>query len=279
MNEEKINELVYNITNIINEELGIANEIVRESNKLEKFIISDLKNAKKDNSGPVIKYKEHTIDNYKVFDTTVKIHYIVYTSGINFVKHKLVGEINYTNDKIEITLSLAMSNGQPIDAFFGDTIYHELTHLYQYIKSKKETLMNKKEKSLYQILKTIKNENEDNDICVFANALYISFDFEQDAMIHGLYARIMKERFGRSVELVIRCSSENDYLYDVKWAIDNIDLFPEDIFKMSKKMALLRFNNTYNRYSRKIGKILIKAQDDLDSEKYRFGELTCRFVK
>lgn len=277
MNEEKINELVYNITNIINEELGIANAIVRESNKLEKFIISDLKNASKYSNG-VISYKKNDIP-YRLFDTDVNIHYHVYTIGYNAIKNKLVGEIEYTFEKIDLHLNLAMLNGQPIDAFFGDTIYHELTHLYQYIKSKKETLMNKKENSLYQILKTIKNKNEDNDICVFANALYISFDFERDAMVHGLYARTMKERFGRSVELIIRCSFENEYLYDVKWAIDNIDLFPEDIFKMSKKSALLRFKNTYNRYSRKIGKVLIKAQDDLDSEKYRFGELTCRFVK
>jgi len=152
--------------------------------------------------------------------------------------------------------------------YFENIITHEILHIFQYNKNKIDYLSYGKYKNLYIILNDLllKNdyENNLNDIdLLFINAAYISFPFEQDAMIHGLYKHLIDKKI-TNIFSSLKTTDEYLYLEDLKNSIEKIDLFNESLFNniITKNAFLKLLKKSKNRYETKINKIMQKAYND-----------------
>ncbi|WQJ53463.1 MAG: hypothetical protein [Wendovervirus sonii] len=244
------------IHKIINEELSVSLNVEKEANKIKKLIINDLKNA---SVGFIntLKYKENTI-SYKIFDLDYKINYKVFTN-INPTSDKLYGT-TYINAH-EIDLNLCMSGGIPYPAKFDDIIFHEILHVYQYSMNKKDYLSNLSYLNLYnKVIEVMKSGSNDNDLKL-ANALYMSFDFEQDAMAHGLYG-ILKQYFKERLYDMFLKSEEYAFLSDMHDIIENPDFFDFSLFNLEKEETLKFINKKYKRYMQKLTHVYQKVYQE-----------------
>ena len=100
----------------------------------------------------------------------------------------------------------------------------------------------------------------------FANALYISFPFEQDAMIHGLYNSLINNYDLPSYMVKGEAFKTDEYLYlkDIRLAIDMIDEYDESIFNhmLSKNAFLIILNKAYKRFLSKFEKCIQHIIDE-----------------
>mgnify|MGYP003571253310 CR=1 FL=1 len=117
---------------------------------------------------------------------------------------------------------------------------------------------------LYKILSKIRKNIEnysDLDI-LFAQALYILFNFEQDAMVHGLFKDLQQYETD-NIQFKLKETDEYKFLVDLRYAIKNIDQFDESMFnnKLSKSVFLNRLQKAEQRYSTKINHIVQYISD------------------
>jgi predicted SprT family Zn-dependent metalloprotease len=150
-------------------------------------------------------------------------------------------------------MTLKIKIGNP--KYFEDIVTHEILHIFQYNKNQKKYENDSLYKILNKIRKNIENYN-DTDI-LFAQALYISYDFEQDAMVHGLFKEL-EQYDNYIIQFKLRETDEYMFLVDLRHAIKNIDQFDESLFenKLSKSAFLNRLQKAEQRYSTKINHIV-----------------------
>lgn len=244
-------------------QLSISDEIKLEAENLAKVILTDSKlNAdiiKRNGFNNVLK-NEFNID---LFDTNYNIIYYIYNiNNISELDIKLFKNlISITkNSENEIILNLLFVSGNPDTEYFYSTIYHELTHVYQYIKSKKDVLKNIKIKNLYDLIKDIKYGSQSELNILFANAIYASFDFEQDALIHETYGEFMRKTNVYTIETSITFTNTYEYIRDLEKAIDQIDNLDENLFKNTKEFYLNLFTKKLKRFKNKFGKLIVKLK-------------------
>ena len=156
-----------------------------------------------------------------------------------------------------MTLEIKIDNPK----YFEDIVTHEILHIFQYNKNQKKYEI---KDDLYKILSKIRKNIEnysDLDI-LFAQALYISFDFEQDAMVHGLFKDLQQYETD-NIQFKLKETDEYKFLVDLRYAIKNIDQFDESLFdnKLSKSAFLKRLQSAEQRYSTKINHIVQRIYD------------------
>ena len=109
----------------------------------------------------------------------------------------------------------------------------------------------------------LNHQNNFNQIEIdFTNALYISYSFEQDAMVHGLF-NSLSDNPEIANSLVFE-TEEYEYLKDIKKSIEKIDKFNETLFNnlITKNAFLIRLQKAYKRYKTKIEKVVQKVNDE-----------------
>lgn len=233
------------IKDAIFEACSVSTEISNESDKLIKII------EKKATEEPEINFM------HPVFGETVHIICKVYKSDFNLIKHKLGGLTNYTVKPIELSFDLFDDKEHP--DFFQCTIFHELTHLFQYLKAKRDLVGS--DKNLYENIKNILSTVSDDKALTFANALYASFRFEQDAMVHSLYCKLMKSNDLEASDILYN-SQEYEFIYDMKWALKHIDSFPDKYFNIDKGIFKNTVERGLERFKTHIGKAYCRYQTD-----------------
>ena len=243
----------------INESLAISDEVKNETIKLAKQIRDDaLLNITKQKDNIIGTYVENSF-NINIFGFTYQIVYQYYT----YIKNQnMLNRLRCSvNIKREIITLLVFDKPK----YFENNISHELLHIFQYFKNFHDYYnSNNKESKLYKIQQSIlenKDNYSENDI-LFTNALYASFSFEQDAMVHGLYNTL--KDFPAGVDIDVFETEEYEYLKDIKKSIENIDKFNENLFNnlITKKVFLIRLQKAYNRYKTKIEKVVQKVNDE-----------------
>ena len=119
---------------------------------------------------------------------------------------------------------------------------------------------------LYAVLNSIRKNiyNYSDDELMFIQALYISYNFEQDAMVHGLY-RDLQHCNSWSINFKLKETDEYKFLDDLRNAINNIDKFDESLFNnlISKKQFLNRLKKAEQRYSTKINHVVQLVFDNM----------------
>ena len=245
----------------LNEVLSISDEVIHESDKLCQ-IIRDKVNQEMKNVNIERYIIGNEIGNYINIRFEYSVYEQIYTIIVrNYIKinrndlDKLHGNANVIN-KI-ITLDIIMDDPK----YFEDIVTHEILHIFQYNKNQLNYANNDK---LYKILSKIRKNIEnysDLDI-LFAQALYISFDFEQDAMVHGLFKDLQQYETD-NIQFKLKETDEYKFLVDLRYAIKNIDQFDESLFdnKLSKSAFLNRLQKAEQRYSTKINHIVQRIYD------------------
>ena len=243
----------------LNESLAVSDEVKEETIKLAKQIRNDaLLNITKQKNDIIGTYVENLF-NTDIFGFTYQIIYQYYT----YIKNQnMLNRLRCSiNIKHKIITLLVFDKPE----YFENHISHELLHIFQYFKNLHDYYnSNNKESKLYKIQQSIlknKDNYSENDI-LFTNALYASYPFEQDAMVHGLYNTL--KDFPSGADIVVFDTEEYEYLKDIKNSIENIDKFNESLFNnlISKHAFLIILQKSYNRYKTKIEKVVQKVIDE-----------------
>ena len=245
----------------LNEVLSIPDDVIQESNNLCQ-IIRDKVNQELQNINIERYIIGNEIGNYINIRFEHSIYEQIYTIIVrNYIKinrndlDKLCGNANVIN-KI-ITLDIIIDDPK----YFEDIVMHEILHIFQYNKNQLNYANNDK---LYKILSKIRKNIEnysDLDI-LFAQVLYISYNFEQDVMVHGLFKEL-QQYDNYIIQFKLRETDEYMFLVDLRYAIKNIDQFDKLLFenKLSKSAFLNRLQKAEQRYSTKINHIVQRIFD------------------
>ena len=240
----------------LNEVLSISDEVIHESDKLCQIIRDkvnqEMKNMNTERYAADDGYGKYIIIHFKhnFFNLKFKIDVKNYISINENYLYRLGG--NTKIGRRQMTLEIKIDNPK----YFEDIVTHEILHIFQYNKNQKKYEI---KDDLYKILSKIRKNIEnysDLDI-LFAQALYISFDFEQDAMVHGLFKDLQQYETD-NIQFNLKETDEYKFLVDLRYAIKNIDQFDETLFdnKLSKSAFLKRLQKAEQQYSTKINHIV-----------------------
>lgn len=192
--ENEINDILFDkeLHLTINEELGVNNEVVNESNKVINLIKNSIKNTltsykqggifKKEGQEKILLFNKVNVTilwnyyNFKDYET-----YRTYSSTINAFN----GISNLNNFRITI---FAIS-GDIISNTLNNTVFHELEHLFQQIKS--NALLS--DDNFYKLVASNLN-NKNEAIRISSKILYISFKKEQEAFANGFYGFLAENK-------------------------------------------------------------------------------------
>ncbi len=261
------------LENSINEELSINTFVENESYKI-------INNIKKLFSEKTTIKKEKVCDgvnkNYVSFIHNlngIKLRFHVYI--YNFYNKDIYNEkkddviLNSTsyfdNNKTALLNIGGYSISGTIDEKeLSDTIQHEINHIFQKIKGKKSNI---KKDTLYYKIRSIFSIETDEEINTIANALYYSFDDEQDSFVNGLYAYLM------SSGLIVPWDKikKNTLVYKGLESMKKSLIFLEKIndekikqyFGISKNKCISIIEKGMQRFQNKIGKVLIKHRKEM----------------
>lgn len=247
------------IHNIITEQLSISLDVEKMSNRIKTYIIDDANKQHITTLDNGIRYKQNTI-MYNIFGQDYSIQYKIYMN-VNPNSRLLYGTA-YVNDN-ELDLCLCLLNGNPYSPKFDNIIFHECLHIYQYIKSKKDVLCNDISKTVYNRIKDILNGSTDDNDYILANALYMTFEFEQDAMVHGLYGILINVKKERLYDIFLK-SEQYLYLKDMEYVLENKDIFDYSLFNMMSKNKILKMiRENKERYIKKLMHVYQNVYDKL----------------
>jgi len=255
------NNIINAVKIALNEELSISKEVENIANALHNYIIQDftklslIKEYK-------LNYKTNTF-NYEIFGENYNINYKIYTNVNPNENYMFFGLADIQNNYIE--LNLCYYNGLPYENLFNDIIYHEILHIFQYSKNKKLYLKDNSIKKRYDAINKVLNNNYSDDEKIFANALYMAFEFEQDAMCHGLYGTLKHCKYITNIKNEYMKSDEYLYLYDIQYTLNNINNFDkncEKLFNISRKHFEKILYNSYKRYLNKLTHVYQKAYNE-----------------
>ena len=216
------------ISNIINEELGIANEVINLTNLIEKkltsFITSEVYekefSVKTELSDLNVNYVMKNFDN----ETDANM-WIAYERGND----------GYSYRDNTIYLSIVSINGDIDYVTLSDTIQHECTHYWE-MKNMHRDLYN----SDYQdVINGIRNKNP--YVSLTYSVIYYSNKNEINAFVSGSFASAMKKRtpYKNYKEFINDNSVGEIYseLSDALTTISNIDV-DEDVLFDSAAMRI-----------------------------------------
>ena len=240
----------------LNEFLSISNEVIHESNRfcqiIKDKVNQEIQNMNIERYALNDGYGKYIIIHFKYnfFNLKFKIDVKNYISINENYLYRLGG--NTKIGRRQMTLEIKIDDPK----YFEDIVTHEILHIFQYNKNQKKY---ERKDALYKILSKIRKNIEnysDLDI-LFAQALYISFNFEQDAMVHGLFKDLQQYETD-NIQFKLKETDEYKFLVDLRYAIKNIDQFDESLFdnKLSKTAFLNRLQKAEQRYSTKINHIV-----------------------
>ena len=277
------------ILDSIKEERSISSDVEEEANKIIEILTSNLENSF-DYANPT-KYGDNVREikgnfAFIVFENRIRIEYsvIYFKNEMYFYKYrnKFRFGASIENEKGLLKIVTFSLYGNLDEKFTFDSIYHELEHFYQFIKSNHnlskngrtydeivKILLRKADFSIYNLTVTDK-ENMFN----FASIFYGTFNFEQDALVHGLYGLLIKTK-GIDLPYILRQSDAYLYLAKMNEFYKKIDVLKNyDIFKLFLSIINISFDKAkkilyyaIKRFSNKIGKAYSLAYDKLNEGK------------
>jgi len=183
----------------INEERSISEIVTKTSDRLYNLIEDDVKKKIEQNDDVTFSdlsnatYCTNTFE-FPVSDIapnvgTVKVEYYIYVCEDYDQYNQLVRQGLNINSEFDYDSKYLRLVGawisKKLDNEFKSTVYHEITHLFQYSKGIK------KRKELYDICIEFSGSPIDAKRIV-GRLTYYTFPHEQDAMVHQFYADLME---------------------------------------------------------------------------------------
>lgn len=258
------------INESINEELSIADDVYRTSQNILETIINRIQKEPYTKFKEGIKIQRFSFNEY-LLSRKIVISVIHYNFGNKYYFEKNSSLINYDDgDRYNIIKIFCYSLSGALDrASAMNTIQHEVEHIYQGLKgSKNITQFN----SLYTKAIQELNRNTNIENKILSNVIYLSYKFEDDGYINGLYGFLMEKeelptfenikqtpvyklllQFREQLNIIIR-NKENYNLL----AFNTYGITISSIFKKARNAEKYLIN--------RIGKIIIKVTKDKKSK-------------
>lgn len=248
---------------IINEVLSIANIVDKKSDAIKKAILDNANTIEwhNDNYEPMIKYKTNSFETDLLADLNPNIkhisyNYVYFPDEQMYRKYHdtLLDKGSYVNNNI-FSIEFASINGNILVSEFEGSIYHELEHLYQIKKAQENYIL---KNGRYRLALRFLND-EDSDLSILANFIYLTSKPELDANINGLYAYIKKykpETILKFMNSPVVCNEKYyiDFYYkQVTELNDNSASFK--VFQVDKNWCMNRYKKTTDYLINKLGKI------------------------
>jgi hypothetical protein len=255
----------------INEELGIANDVLIKTNEIKELIYGDSRNAEKEKLDDGVSMTNGLVV-LDIFGTSMKVIYTIY----NFrdfdtyydKKEYFNPKSSMSYEKNEIYVSILSISGEFQENSFGDSIQHELEHLYQIKKQGKGLFQ---DNNLYEkAITNINNELYNGWIGKLANVIYYSRNEEHDAFVNGLYQQLVNLDTLADFDYVIKTSTPykiSMLLFDLKRQIeDTVDDESFNLalkfFKRPKRWFMAQCEIGIRKIIKKIMRVRMKAKND-----------------
>lgn len=177
------------VLSLVTESLSIAEEVNRVTGNIIFYIKRYIRRNKLD--APIVDGSFRL----NIFNSIFTIMWRLYDFDNlkEKEKPKQVGaQVDFENE--EIYLDIVKIWGEVDTISLSNSLQHEIEHIYQRYKRPDQTNFKIKDKTLYdKALELLKNKDETKR--EIGRAIYLMFNFEQDAFVNGLYAA-MKENDG-----------------------------------------------------------------------------------
>lgn len=254
----------FDFNKCLNEELSISDEVLKETRNISKIIKDDI-NTKIPQHEVIGDFVDGNF-KYNFFGINYKVMYKCFVNNVETYFLKNMSSTTILDQNIvKFNLSLVYE-----DLFFEGPISHEILHIFQYTKNKHLYLNYDYFNKLYNAARYIKihcnDYNYTDEDINFARALYASFPFEQDAMVHSYYNNLFKQDI-YVIQFYKDELDEYKFLESIEHAINNIDLFDESLFNnvISKQKFLNRLEKAYKRYKSKLNNAVKKVYKDREN--------------
>ena len=173
-----------------------------------------------------------------------------------------------SNEKKEKYISILSISGEFQENSFGDSIQHELEHIYQ-IKMQGKGLF--QDNDLYEkAIQNLNNELYDGWVSKLANIIYYSRNEEHDAFVNGLYQQLVSPDAFDNYDYIIKTSTPYQIsllLANVKNEIennyDNENLIEATkFFRKPRRWFIAQCEIGTRKIIKKIIKVRMKANND-----------------
>lgn len=276
--------LIKEIKQVVNEELGISQEVKEHVDNIFKLIINDAKSKVK-YPGLLISYPYvktgkliYNIQYFRLLEITVyyKILYLKDLQEFNNTDY-VAGEqwVDENHLILQTTIIYDKSKNKYID--YEGSLQHEFEHVFQEIKSGKQILSNQTSKKIYTTAVTLIDSGKKFESLV-GYVVYYANRFERDAFVNDTYKIIMGNE-SENPYSVLKNTITYKNIKAIKYAvIDNdnrqkIEPIVKSYFNKSYNWFYNMAVKTVKEYTNKMGKMMVKVINDIAAENEKKGTL------
>ncbi len=267
------------VDKLINEELGIADDVVEKTNEIKRLIYDDSRNADKVKLDNGVSSISGTVST-NVFGEDMKIFYTVYNYydyDTYYDKQEYFNpRCGVSYDRNEIYISILSISGEFQENSFGDSIQHELEHLYQIKKQGKGLFQ---DNNLYDNATRNLNSNlYDGWVSKLSHVIYYSRNEEHDAFVNGLYQQLVSVDAYGNEDYIIKSSTP----YQISLMLTSIKNEISDNYENTNLIEACKFFRKPRRWFiaqceigiRKIVKKIMKIRTKAKNDFYKVNEGT-----
>ena len=276
--------IYFEINEAINEEMGIASEVREESDRTVEKIKSIIAgNVEKGDivSPGILK------SDFSYVDTIMGKTFRISVTYYNFLQRKTFEEnikniwyngANITNNDRKVfflNIRCYGISGTVDTASMADSIYHELSHLFQGLSGNKEAIDFDEKYSTAAVKMFSANAAERN----VARLYYFSRRFEGDGYVNGLYGYLKNSASPIPSYAELEKTEEFTAIKEFRETITTVsegiknpeyDAFCKKNFGITINKLLKIAFTSYYRFMRNLGRILIKVRQDKINEGIAF---------
>lgn len=251
---------------ILQEELGIADDVINETNRIFNLVLEDLKTSVKTKNKMNITIQKGSFKTI-VFNANINVNYTYRNVPTKELFDKIDNtsfsdgwSIYFSDKHIMCTIQFYGISGNINKQMLKSTIQHELEHIYEQKNRKKMFSDNE----YYSQIKTLMDSSDENKYKI-GRLLYSCIESEQNGFSNALYAYLM--------DIMDKEYSNEDLYESPIWKIytETKQIFEE--LKNNIEMRLiaknllgdlyfLKIEKAINNFIRKIGKVVIKVKQD-----------------
>lgn len=281
--QQLIENTLYEIVNIINEERGISDIVSNLAFKLKDKIINAIKDSQ---SLPInydeVTFKKGTIEEFNFNNKNITIKWVYYSFATNEVLDKFPYKIPLSNcnkltkDSYILNITIVAINGNFTLTNVMQTIQHELEHIWETSNMQHSYKNMDLYKYSNQLLKG-RNEYEK----AIGLILYLSQKWEQRAYANGVYQYLMNHKYPELSRLNIKETQLYGGLINLKESVKLLRAIKEPYQHPFIRSVLIDLKNnfniqfsqlieigekTINNIIRILGRTLSKVEDDLSKK-------------
>lgn len=287
MNKTVLNDVVRDSVNkLIREELGIADRVMEKTNEIRNVILSEYEMLDKEEISDGVWRKNGNFE-CEIFGYRLTIRYSIYNfrDKMAYVFNKKLFTENLSGVSLKnmtFYLPILQISGTFKEFTFGDTIQHEVEHIYQMSMQRKPLLTKKvggysanSGLTIYDLAnQNIKNDDCGGFIAILSKIIYYTRNEEQDGFVNGLYAQLVNMDSFNNEERIVMNSTPykligmlSEYENYLKDNFDNYNFKAASVFfNRKRKWFINQCEIARRKITSKLTKVIKKARKDFNAK-------------